>query len=220
MAGHVIAAVAVRLSGSARRLAAGDRTVALTFDDGPDPTYTPAVLDVLAELDVRASFFVVGRRAEAYPEIVERIVADGHAIASHGYAHLMASRVGAGALAEDYRRGRRAVEGVVRRQVRLFRPPYGDVDLRVAGLIRLLGLRSWLWSVDPHDWSQGASVDGIVACADHIRAGDVLLLHDCVVASPEKGLLDRWATVGAVPGLVERIRSRGLAPVALDWSGP
>jgi peptidoglycan/xylan/chitin deacetylase (PgdA/CDA1 family) len=118
-------------------------------------------------------------------------------------------------LVRELSEGHRAVEAAIGRGSGLFRPPKGYLDLRVATAIRVAGLGSWLWSVDPNDWCVGVTADDVVAGCEGIVAGDVVLLHDGVVE--ESGLegMDRSATLEAVPRIVEQIRASGLALTAL-----
>jgi len=103
----------------------GDRTVALTFDDGPDPVFTPQVLDVLARHDVKATFFVLGRRADDHPELVRQIVAAGHAVGSHGYSHAILRGVWPGEIATELRQTDAALWRAAGIRTRLFRHPGG-----------------------------------------------------------------------------------------------
>jgi peptidoglycan/xylan/chitin deacetylase (PgdA/CDA1 family) len=98
---------------------------------------------------------------------------------------------------------------------RLFRPPYGWVDLRTAARLRRRWPGAWIWSVDPEDWMPTAQSEEIVAVGDTIAAGDVMLLHDGVCHPEAEESLDRSQTIAAVPAIVERARARGLEPVPL-----
>ncbi len=140
--------VAVALSRSRRSLGEGSDAVALTFDDGPDPRHTPAILEELRRLDALATFFLVGDRAAAHPDLVRRIVADGHAVGSHSGSHPDPWRLSLRSLAREYRRGRTLVEQAAGRPVHLFRPPKGYIDLRGALAIGGARVTSWLWTVD------------------------------------------------------------------------
>ena len=152
---------------------------ALTFDDGPDPEFTPAVLDVLAANDASGTFFLVGSRADAHPDLVRRIAAGGHAIGSHGYAHASGGSLGVAALVRDFRRGRAAVEAATgRSDVRLFRPPQGATGVLGASAMHVAGLHPWLWSCDTEDWRTGRTASEIVGAVADVDPGAVVLLHD------------------------------------------
>jgi peptidoglycan/xylan/chitin deacetylase (PgdA/CDA1 family) len=193
-----------------------ERGVALTFDDGPDPDFTPAVLDVLAERGVHATFFVVGKRAERHAELVRRIAEEGHALGSHSWSHREPGSLSARELARDYRAGRRAVEAAAWRDVPLFRPPRGLWDARTAVLTRAAGMRTWLWTLDSQDWRPGVAAREIAGRAAEVAGGGVILLHDALELPTAPEAEDRSATVAALPALVDGIRARGLDLVRLD----
>lgn len=190
--------------------------VALTFDDGPHPVHTPQVLDVLRELGVHATFFMVGQRAADHPDLVRRIVAEGHSIGSHSATHPEPWTVGVRSLSADYRRGRSLVEEAAGTEVTLFRPPKGHWDLRGAIAARRSNLRPWRWTVDPEDWRPDTSSTEIIDRLAELTDGDVVLLHDSIEGPLAPSALDRSATVGALPGIVEHCRSRGLRLVTLS----
>ena len=117
------------------------RRVALTFDDGPDPQRTPAVLDLLARQGVRATFFVVGARAEAHPELVRRMVAEGHVVGNHSYTHSWRFPLRSlGRTMEELCRTGEVLHRITGRQPRLFRPPFGVTNPTIARAVRRLGL--------------------------------------------------------------------------------
>ncbi|MGI8680243.1 MAG: polysaccharide deacetylase family protein [Jatrophihabitans sp.] len=181
--------------------------VALTFDDGPDPESTPRVLDALAELDLRATFFVLGERLNRYPGLGRRLVDQGHELAVHGWTHrphLLRSPL---ALHLDLRRTVDLIEDVTGRTSRYWRPPHGIPTGTGLLAARRLALRPVLWTADGRDWARTATPasirDGIAA---HLSAGGVVLLHDSdAFATPGS-----WRrTVDALPGLVEHCHARG-----------
>ena len=189
--------------------------VALTFDDGPDPEFTPLVLDELARLGVVATFFAVGERAAAHPELVRRINAGGHALGSHSRSHPEPGSLGWRVVA-DFTAGRRDVERAAGRRVTLFRPPKGYVAKREQWAIDLASVQPWLWTIDTADWEPGATVGAIVEATASIGAGDVVLLHDAICGPLAPEALDRTATVGAIDGIVAHARERGLRFTTLD----
>lgn len=197
------------------RLPDGGQRMALTFDDGPDPRFTPAVLDVLAEHRVSATFFLVGRRAQRHPGIVARMLREGHTVGSHSWSHPDPSRTGFVRLQGDYRRGRRAVEAAAGMSIPLFRPPMGDVDAPSAIAAAMSRVRPWLWTRDPTDWVPGRTTEDILDALRDLRSGDVVLLHDGIELAPSEEALDRSATVAAVPLLIRRARAAGLDLVTL-----
>jgi peptidoglycan/xylan/chitin deacetylase (PgdA/CDA1 family) len=195
---------------------AAERVVALTFDDGPDPFFTPQVLDVLAEHGAVATFFAVGKRAERHPALVRRIVDEGHALGSHSWSHREPGELSARELGRDYRLGRRAVEAAAWRDTPLFRPPKGLWDARTALVTRAAGMRTWLWTVDSEDYRPGIDAGEIAERGAAVAGGGVILLHDGIELALAPEAEDRSATVAALPDLISRIRARGLDLVRVD----
>lgn len=198
-----------------RRVAASTRpalppSVALTFDDGPSPLYTPEVLAVLRRYRVPATFFLVGYHALQYPDLVRAEARAGMAVGDHSFDHPLYppfAALTAEQITTEIARGRDALGGLTP-PVRLFRPPGGSYSPYVVAAARRLGLRVVLWSVDPADWLPGASAARIVArVLGAVRPGSIVILHD--------GGGNRAATVAALPAIVEGIRARGLRLVAL-----
>jgi peptidoglycan/xylan/chitin deacetylase (PgdA/CDA1 family) len=198
------------LAGATDRLPPGSTDIALTFDDGPHPEWTPKVLDLLAAAEVRATFFLVGCRVRQHPELVRRIWREGHVLGSHSTSHPDARRLGVRRLRRDYADGRAALEAVVGAQVTLFRPPNGTIDLKGATVMRRLGLAPLLWTVDPRDWHPDTTAAQIIARAAAAGAGDIVLLHDGLERPLAPRALDRSATVEALPRVIAGFRERGL----------
>lgn len=198
-----------------RRLEEGASAVALTFDDGPDPVYTPRVLDTLADHGAVATFFLLGQSASRHEGLVRRMVREGHGIGSHSWSHPPPWSTNWSALLADYRMGRRAVEQAAGRRCALFRPPRGEIDGRGSVVMRALGLRPWLWSVDPEDWRPGIGAHKIVTGARAAAAGDVVLLHDGLAGSESARGHDRSATVEALAEIIAVVRGKGLALTTL-----
>jgi peptidoglycan/xylan/chitin deacetylase (PgdA/CDA1 family) len=178
----------------------------LTFDDGPHPEVTPAVLDILKRLEIRATFFVIGMRAQRYPEIVRRIVEEGHAIGNHTFRHGDPAKVSAQRLAAEVTRTQEIIRDLTGRSTRLFRPPHGKLTL--PKLLRLWagGQQIVLWNVDPKDYACHETAE--LATKVKLRpprSGDIVLLHDNVAV-----------TLTVLPDLVQAARARGLTFLTLD----
>lgn len=207
---------ALRGANPRRALARETNAVALTFDDGPDPQFTPQVLDVLAEHGVRATFFLVGRRVRSHPELVRRMISEGHAVGSHTWSHPRPWTIGGLATLREYRAGRRAVEDVAGRPIRLFRPPKGYLTGRIALAALAARLETWLWTLDPEDWQPGVTADQLLNRLGALGPGDVVLLHDGLEDPLAPEAEDRSATVAALPGIIATVRARGLELVVLE----
>lgn len=176
------------------------RAVCLTFDDGPHPELTPRLLDLLAELEVPATFFVIGREAEKYPDVVRRIVAEGHAVGNHSYSHPRRETLTTQTMAEEIRLGSEALARIVGTPPTLFRPPRGQVTTRDLWRLWRGGITTVLWNVDPKDYNK-KSADAVRDCfrGRAFQSGDLVLFHDIHPHAIE-----------VLPELVASVRSRGL----------
>lgn len=199
--------------GISRRLDGPAAAVAVTFDDGPHPEGTPAVLEALERAGARATFFMVGEQVLRHRALAAEVAAAGHVVALHGQRHRNLLRVAPRALATDLDRGATVLAEATGRAPALYRPPYGMFSPAGLALVRRRSLRPWLWSRWGHDWRRGATPRSIAAEATAgLRTGDVLLLHD----ADFYGARDSWRrTVAALPAIFERIAERGLHPVTL-----
>jgi len=192
----------------------GAKGVALTFDDGPDPDTTPRALDALDAAGAKATFFLIAKKAEAHPDVVRAILARGHAVALHSYAHdrLFALR-GARRWRKDLRRGARVLQELTGERVRLFRPPIGHTVPHTPRVARELGLRIIGWDVSARDGVRAAPEDVARRVIEGARDGSIVLLHD----ASERGMHEP-AGVAALPAILEGLAKKGLAIVPLsDW---
>jgi peptidoglycan/xylan/chitin deacetylase (PgdA/CDA1 family) len=216
--GRAAAAVRWRTYSTLARLAGAERrvtpsAVALTFDDGPDPESTPAVLDILAAHGVPATFFCVGYRARQHPDLVHRMVAEGHAVGSHSETHRVMG-LGAREAMADFRRGHRSVEDVVGRPLTLFRPPNGCLTWGSARALRAERLRTWFWTTDPKDYAPGTTVSSVLQVVDGVSGSDVVLMHDGLEGgepgAPPRSLLHEY-----LPQALTTLKGRGFDFVTL-----
>ncbi len=184
--------------------------VALTFDDGPDPVWTPRVLEALGDLDVRGTFFLVGERAARAPDVVHAIAAAGHEIASHGWSHRSLWLCTPRRTAEEVARPQALLAELTGRAPRYFRPPWGMVNAAMYAALARHRLTCVFWSIQPEGLTARAAeaqARGVLARA---HAGAIVDLHDAdgVPGAPAR-LLD------ALPAMVAGLRGRGLTPVTL-----
>ena len=182
--------------------------VRLTFDDGPHPEGTPAVLDVLARHGARATFFLVGEQVRRDPALAREVADAGHVVALHGDRHRCVLGVGPRTLADDLARGHATIADAAGTPAPLYRPPYGIPSLAGLALARRCGWTTWLWSRWGRDWRADATPDTVAHLAgDGLRGGDVVLLHDADHYSARGS----WrSTVGAVPRILEAAAAAGL----------
>jgi peptidoglycan/xylan/chitin deacetylase (PgdA/CDA1 family) len=211
---HALAPVnpaAAAALGLARRIPDCDAGAALTFDDGPHPEGTPAVLEVLARADARATFFVIGEQVERRPALAAEIAAAGHVVALHGYRHRLQLRMSAAQLQADLERGIEAVRSATGTEVGWHRPPSGIYSPAGLRAVRAAGLRPLLWSRWGKDWRRLTTPARIATRATReISSGDVILLHDADFYSA-RGSHRR--TVEALPIVLSRLSHLGLATV-------
>jgi peptidoglycan/xylan/chitin deacetylase (PgdA/CDA1 family) len=173
--------------------------VAITFDDGPGP-YTPSVLRILERSHIPATFFQLGGQISGREHLLRRMLRDGHALANHSYNH--ANLAGGGPAA--YRQlaatsGR--IRGASGYTPCLFRPPYGAVSGSLVSEALRLDMLTIIWDVDPRDWSRPGAGAIRARVLGGVRPGSIVLLHDA--GGP------REQTVGALPGIIARLRARG-----------
>jgi peptidoglycan/xylan/chitin deacetylase (PgdA/CDA1 family) len=182
--------------------------VALTFDDGPDPGYTPHVLAVLDQAQVRATFFMLGPMARAYRGLAADVAAAGHEIGVHGWEHRYATLRSPRALLDDMARASDVLAEVTGTVPRLYRPPYGVLSAGALAAARRLGLRPILWSCWGREWAPGATPGSVQATLSQtLGGGATVLLHDSSCTSPPGAA---GAALGALPWLLEECGRRKL----------
>jgi peptidoglycan/xylan/chitin deacetylase (PgdA/CDA1 family) len=199
------------LLGGGGRIAAAARSsggvVYLTFDDGPTPAHTPQILALLARYRARATFFVVGRSAVAYPGLVGREFAAGHGVGNHTFTHASLPGLGSGRLEREVGSTNQAIRRATGAPARCLRPPYGAIDSASARRVGAFGLRIVTWTLDSNDWrglGSGAIAGRVLG---RVRSGDVVLMHD--------GGGNRTQTVAALGTVLSSLSARGFRFAAL-----
>lgn len=182
-----------------RNLRASGDALYLTFDDGPDPHWTPRVSDLLARHDARVTFFVIGQLATRFGALLRDVRAAGHAVASHGWSHRHPWTLNTARARHEVRHGADAIEQVLGERVRWYRPPHGRVTVPLALAASEQEQRIALWSLSAIDWGPFGQPDRIALRLDRAVPGDIVLLHDgpCLQNRPA-------ATLTALPALLER----------------
>lgn len=194
--------------GARRRFPSAGRAIALTFDDGPDPRYTPLVLDILEAHGVRATFFVIGEQAERHPEIIARILAEGHEVAHHTHSHPRVELLGERELVaemDDCLNVLRS-QGVAPVWYRPPRKAYTELQARLAAE-RGMKVAMWARCFERERFGDSAT-EMASTLAGETRDGDIVLAHD--------GLLDRSLTVDALPLYLESLRGSGFEVLSLS----
>ncbi|MFI5674382.1 polysaccharide deacetylase family protein [Streptomyces cellulosae] len=160
------------------RLSGRGSTMVLTFDDGPDPRYTPHILDTLAEYDVRAMFFVCGEMASYHPDLLVRMADDGHVVGNHTWSHPLLTRLSRGRIRYEMERTSDLIEDVYGERPQWFRAPYGAWNRAAFQLGAELGMEPLAWTIDTLDWTRPGT-RAIVGRVEHGAApGVVVLSHD------------------------------------------
>lgn len=181
--------------------------IALTFDDGPSPQFTPEILTLLELAHVPATFFVVGREAARYPQLVQQAQAGGFEIGNHTWNHIMVP-MSPEVAAQEVKRTDEFLSSLLKKRPMFFRPPGGELNTGVAAYAHARGETVVTWSVDPRDYTRGITADRIVELVlEQVQPGSVLLFHD--------GGGDRTATIDALNFLLPELRARGFTFVSL-----
>ena len=185
----------------------------LSFDDGPDPEGTPAVLDALAATQAKATFFVLGRHVAEQPELTRRIEAEGHELALHGMEHRRHDLLSPEEAKSELAAGIAAIEAVTGRRPAWYRPPFGASSPALAAVCEKLGLRLAYWSAWGQDWEDSPPARIAALVERDLSPGAVVLLHD----SARYGQRSSAApTAAAITPIVAAARSRGLELHSLD----
>ncbi len=159
------------------------KVAALTFDDGPHPHLTDEILDILAEYNAKATFFVIGKNAEIYKNQLIRAYSEGHEIGNHTYSHLTASGTNSEKLSAELRKTDKIISEITGQRPRLFRPPTGYCNSVAVQSAAELGYKVILWTVDTRDWAHTGASEIKKNVSEHIGNGSIILFHDYVSGS-------------------------------------
>lgn len=154
--------------------------IALTFDDGPHPKYTPEILDILKEYEIHATFFAVGENAEYYPEVIKRCQNEGHEIANHTYSHRDLSKDSFEDICREVRDTENVIYENLESRTKLLRPPGGSYGKNVIKAATELDYTLVLWTVDTRDWAHTPADKITKKVLDNIKPGDIVLMHDFI----------------------------------------
>ncbi len=158
--------------------------IALTFDDGPHPVYTPIILDLLAEHGVHATFFIIGENAQRYPELLTRILKEGHEIGNHTYLHANLQKTTTETIKQEILDAERTILELTDQRPKLLRPPGGLYDQHVCDAARALDYEVILWTIDTLDWSHPSADEITQKVMGNIKSGDIILCHDFIGGDP------------------------------------
>lgn len=182
--------------------------VAITFDDGPDSTFTPKILDIVKEHNVVATFFVQGNHVKVYPEILKRINEEGHTIGNHSYNHPQFTKLANTQIDWQVTRTEEEIKKVIGKKPTLFRAPYGDVNKKVVSQIKRKGYKLIQWNIDTNDW-RGRSAKNIIATVQkNLKPGSIILQHSN--GTKVQG------TIEALPSMIMDLKRKGYQFVTVD----
>src|SRR3989338_936362 len=186
--------------------------VAITFDDGPSE-YTEKILDVLKKKKAKATFFLVGKNMEKYPEIAKRIVRQGHEIGSHSYEHIQLFPRTAKTLVGQIEKNESIIKKITGKKPKYFRPPRGTYDQKLRRILVSRGYKIILWTISSQDWRNPGTEQIVSRATNELRNGDIILFHD--------GIIYPWGTsrqqrIDALPEVIDEIKRKKLKPVKLS----
>lgn len=187
-----------------KRFSTKDKVVALTFDDGPDPRYTPELLDLLRLNNIKCTFFVLADKAKEYPELIKRISEEGHYIGLHYFKHMNALFRNPSQTKNDFQQSVN-IMNTLGIKVHLFRPPWGIFNALTFHFAKEYDFKVILWSIHAMDWSRWTTVDRIKQkLVSRVRPGDIILLHDGRGANdaPKR-------TISALKTVIPALKKRG-----------
>ncbi len=176
--------------------------IALTFDDGPHPIYTPELLEGLKQRGVVATFFVTGANATLYPELIEQMQEDGHVVGNHTYHHVQLSSVGEEIFIKELLETNRVLEGILGEEVMYVRPPFGDWKKSIEQEVDMFPV---LWDIDPLDWCSGNAEQIVKRVTDNVEDNAIILMHDEYATSVE-----------ATFKIIDKLKEKGYEFVTID----
>ncbi len=189
------------------------KSIALTFDDGPDPLYTGMILDVLKENDVKATFFLVGNKIKENPGIAERIFKEGHCIANHTYTHIDLKKKSFKVIYSEIQQTEQLIMNICGVSPKLFRPPWGHISTSQKEELEKYGYKIVLWDVNSGDYKPGVTVNEIVSnVMKNIGGNKVIVFHD----SDYQCKASRQNTVLALPEIIGFLKALGYNFVTID----
>ena len=197
------------------RIKTDEKVVALTFDDGPSPAWTPLILDELKKAGIKATFFMVGKHVEQYPDIARRVAREGHDIENHGYDHKVMIYYKMDELKREINGTEKIIKDVTGQTTKYFRPPKAWLTSAEKQKIKEMGYGIVLWSLNSKDWVTFHDKQITSYISRHIKPGDIILFHDSGgVFSTEGG--DRTQTVKTIPRLVKKLKEKGYRFVTIS----
>lgn len=183
-----------------------EKKVALTFDDGPDGSVTPKILDTLSHYHVKGNFFFIGQSAKAYPSVVKRAFNEGNLVLNHSYSHPQFTQKSEAFITNELAQTDALLKSLTGAAPEFVRPPYGIVNDQVLNVAKSRGQKLIIWSIDTLDWSQKEKENIVQNVLRNVRPGEIILMHS-------NG--DKQATAEALPAIIEGLQAKGFEIVTL-----
>lgn len=186
------------------------RLVAITFDDGPHPIFTAQILDLLSKYNAKATFFVSGNKAKAYPELIKRQIQEGHEVGNHTYHHF-STRIRSAQLSLELDKTNKVFEELTGRKMSLYRPVEGVYNDEIINTAIKNGydIIMWSWHQDPRDWSNPGTARIVNHITKRVTPGDIILLHDW-------GNLSESQTVQALEPILKYLKENNYRSVTIS----
>ncbi len=176
-----------------------EKVIALTFDDGPHRKYTDEILDILKQYEIKATFFVIGKNAETYPDKLKRISDEGHEIGNHTYSHITAEKTGKSNFKSELEKTHGIIKRITGKEPVLFRPPTGYCNTLAVKSATEMDYKIIMWTVDTKDWAHSSKESIEKTVRSHVCGGSIILFHDYITApSPTPNALSK-----IIPELLE-----------------
>ena len=201
--------------GTVYRVRTPHKKVALTFDDGPSPVWTPKILDELKKAEIKATFFMIGHHVKKYPDIAQRVAKEGHQIGNHGYAHSVLFYYTPDELEEEIKYTELVIKEITGQTTTCFRPPKAWISKEEKEKIKSMGYHVVLWSLNSKDWVNFNDKYIVRYILKYIRNGDIILFHDSGGVFKREGG-NRRETVSTILLLVEKLKERHFECVTVD----
>lgn len=187
-----------------------EKVISFTFDDGPDPIFTPQILEILKKNDVKCTFFTVGRQIVRFPEVAQKIAAEGHEIANHTYSHPYLDNIDLGQFKGELEKAHQTIVQYTQFQPTLFRPPGGFYNKEIIDIAKKEGYKIilWSWTQQTRDWANPGTEYIINKVLTNAKNGDIVIFHDCGG--------DRTQTVQALEPIITGLKEKGFQLVTVS----
>jgi len=187
-----------------------EKVISFTFDDGPDPTFTPQILKILKKNEVKGTFFTVGKQIVRFPEVARMIVSDGHEIANHTYSHPYLNNLNLDQFHEELEKAHQTIMEYTKKEPTLFRPPGGFYNQDIISIAKEKGYKTilWSWTQQTRDWANPGTEYIIKKVLTNAKSGDIVIFHDCGG--------DRSQTVNALEPIIIGLKEKGFRLITVS----